>query len=189
MNRAIFLDRDGTLMQDKGYICHFREVDIYPFSLPALRKISEHGFLTVIVTNQSAIARGICTEEQVRQVHREIQRYCRERGAIIDAIYFSPYLENGTVAQYRKKDLSRKPGPGMILQAASDFRIDPGSSWMIGDNFGDIVAGKRAGCKTALVLTGKGPEAKIELGNNGINPDLVAANLLVAVDSICQLSV
>jgi D-glycero-D-manno-heptose 1,7-bisphosphate phosphatase len=184
INRAIFLDRDGTLIEDKGYICDFREVEIYPFSLSALRKISENGYRIVVITNQSSIARGICTEEQVEQVHRDIQAHFRKKGVLIDAFYFSPFLETGKVARYRKRDSSRKPGPGMVFQAAADLGIDPGLSWLIGDSARDIIAGEKAGCKSVLVLTGNGRTAEKELESKGIKPNLIAKNLLEGVEKI-----
>jgi len=90
MNRAVFLDRDGTLIRDKGFICHFKDVEIFPFSLQSLKMMNEYGFRIIVITNQSAIARGICTEDQVMNIHREMTGFFKRSGAVIDAFYYSP---------------------------------------------------------------------------------------------------
>jgi len=186
MNRAVFLDRDGTLIRDKGFICHFKDVEIFPFSLQSLKMMNEYGFRIIVITNQSAIARGICTEDQVMNIHREMTGFFKRSGAVIDAFYYSPYLEDAPVPKFRKRDESRKPAPGMIFKAAEDFGVNLSESFVIGDSSRDILAGKKAGCKTILVLTGNGPLARMELENLKVKPDLVSENLLDAAEKITR---
>lgn len=184
MSRAIFLDRDGTLIREKGFICHFDEVEIFPFSFQALRMLNAAGFRIIVITNQSAIGRGICTESQVITLHRELTEYFKLNNAVIDAFYYSPYLEDAKLPEFRKRDQSRKPEPGMILQAVRDFNIDLNESFMVGDSCRDIIAGHRAGCQSVLVLTGNGSLARQELEEQRMEPDLIAEDLLDAAQKI-----
>lgn len=182
--KAVFIDRDGTLIEDKGYICDFSQVTIFPFAIEAVRHINEHGFKVIVITNQSAIARGICTEAQVEALHSKLKEHFRENGAIIDAFYYSPYHEAGAVERYKKHHPWRKPGPGMILQAARDFSLSLPGSYVIGDNLIDIEAGRKAGCKTVLVLTGKEAGVGETVVTPSVKPDWISPNLLTAIDLI-----
>jgi len=191
MNRAVFLDRDGTLLEDIDYNCKFREQEVFPFSIEALLILRRAGFLLVVTTNQSAVARGICTMEEVKLFHREMQNYLSARKAHLDAFYFSPFHVAGIIPEFSRHDPSRKPAPGMLLQAAVDLEIDLDASFMVGDQAGDILAGKAAGCKTILVLTGKGRETVSALDNLGDKPDFKAENLLQAarlIEANCDKS-
>ncbi len=186
-NKAVFLDRDGTLIEDRGYICDFSQAVLFPYSIDAVRLMNENGFKVIVVTNQSAVARGICSESQVQQMHNKIKRFFADRHAVIDAFYYSPFHEEGTLEKYRKKHESRKPRPGMILQAADDFSVDLSRSFVIGDSTCDIMAGQNAGCKTILVLSGKNPrQTRQELRQNNVKPDLVVDNLLAAAREIMK---
>jgi D-glycero-D-manno-heptose 1,7-bisphosphate phosphatase len=184
MSRAVFLDRDGTLIREKGFICHFQEAEVFPFSPDALKIMNTSGFRVIVITNQSAIGRGICTESQVKILHSDLADYFAREGAVIDAFYYSPFLPDAPVPEFRRIDESRKPAPGMILQAARDFGIELSQSYMIGDSTRDIQAGKRAGCQTVLVLTGNGQKALKELGDMNLEPDWVGENLLAAISDI-----
>ena len=186
MNRAVFLDRDGTLIREKGFICCFDEVEIFPFSVRAVQMMNASGFRVIVITNQSSIGRGICTESQVKAIHRELIAYFARNQATIDGIYYSPYLEDATLPEFRKRDQSRKPAPGMILQAAEDFKIDLDGSFMVGDSSRDIIAGNRAGCKSILVLSGNGPLAREEFEKQGVKPDFIAEDLLGAAKIITR---
>lgn len=183
-NKAIYLDRDGTLIEDRGYICDFSEVLIYPFAVEAVRLMNDNNYKVIIVTNQSAIARGICQEHQVREIHRQIKKYFSEHGAVIDDFYYCPYHVDGIIAPFDKQHDWRKPAPGMVLQAAQDHKIDLTRSFFIGDNECDILAGRNAGCKSILVLTGKGKRVRHELEAKNIKPDLITPNILTAVEKI-----
>jgi len=185
-NKAIFLDRDGIIMEDRGYICDFSEVSIFPFVVEALRLMNENNFKVIVVTNQSSIARGICTEDQVREIHRQTQQFFLDRGAVIDDFYYCPYHIDGVIKKFKKKHECRKPSPGMLLQAAKDYDIDLSRSFLIGDNECDILASQNAGCGSILVLTGKGKQTRTELKQKNINPYLITANILTAVENIMR---
>jgi D-glycero-D-manno-heptose 1,7-bisphosphate phosphatase len=184
MKKAVFLDRDGTLIQDRGYICDFSEVGFYPFAADAVRALNSAGYLVIVVSNQSAVARGICSEEQVVQLHRLLQAHFKKLGAEITAFYHCPFLADGQVAAYRRESPLRKPAPGMLLQAARDFDLDLGCSFIVGDKADDIEAGRRAGCRTLLVRTGQGRESEARLIPGEPGPDLVVDDLAGAAHAI-----
>lgn len=148
---AIFLDRDNTLIHDPGYINHPSQVELLPHAAQALVELRNLGYKLVIVSNQSAVARGIVTEEILAQIHEKLKTLLAKENAYLDAIYYCPYHTEGIIEKYRKESDCRKPNPGMLLQAAKDLDIDLNSSWMIGDKPRDITAGKNAGCKTILL--------------------------------------
>lgn len=184
MDKAIFLDRDGTLIEDRGYICHLSQVGFYPFAVEAVKIINQHHYKCIVVTNQSAVARGICSDNQVRQLHHDLGQWFLDQGAVIDAFYHCPYHEAGTVPPYNTHSSCRKPEPGMLHQASQDLSIDLTRSYMIGDHVGDIQAGQAAGCKTVLVETGHGSEAEKRLLAAEVSPDFIAKNLLMAIEWI-----
>ncbi len=184
MKKAVFLDRDGTLIQDRGYICDFSEVGFYPFAADAVRTLNSAGYVVIVVSNQSAVARGICSEQQVVQLHRLLQAHFKGLGAEITAFYHCPFLADGQLAAYRCESPLRKPAPGMLLQAARDFDLDLGRSFMVGDKADDIEAGKRAGCRTLLVRTGLGRESEARLASAATAPDLVVDDLAAAAHAI-----
>ncbi|MCP4214273.1 MAG: HAD family hydrolase [bacterium] len=186
MNKAVFLDRDGVIIEEKSFICSLSQSAIFPFCYEAVRLMNRNGFQVVGITNQSAVARGICTKEQVEEIHREITASLAAEGAVIRRFYYCPFHEEGIVPEYRKKSTLRKPEPGMILQAAKDMEIDLTESYMVGDDVRDIEAGRKAGCRTVLVLTGKGPATLTKLEHLGIQPDLVAENILEAIKTIAS---
>jgi len=143
--RALFLDRDGTLMEEVDYCDDPARVKVYPGAAAALRRIKSAGWLTFIVTNQSGIGRGYMTEAQYRAVQAELMRQLGE--GTIDAVYFCP--DSPGVPSSR-----RKPAPGMVFEAAAEYGIDLARSYFIGDKSSDIECGQRAGTRTILVLTG-----------------------------------
>lgn len=180
MKPAVFIDRDGTLIEDRGYICQFSQAGLFPFTAEALRLFNRAGYLCLVVSNQSAVARGMCSEEQVRELHRFLQEHYRRLDAEIHAFYFCPYLEEAAVPEYRAAHHPwRKPAPGMLLQAAADWGVDLGRSFMIGDEWKDIAAGRRAGCRTVLVHTGKGARFD-EAAHAACLPEHRCADLLAA---------
>lgn len=164
---AVFLDRDGTIIRDVNYLRTADQIELLPGVPDALRQLRSGGFLLVLVTNQSAVARGYVTEDDVRAVHDALQALLRPHGAQMDAIYYSPYLPEGTVPQYARRSECRKPAPGMLLQAARELNIDLTRSYMVGDKDTDVEAGRRANCRTVL------------LGSPGgqVQPDLIARDL------------
>lgn len=183
-NKAVFLDRDGTLIEEQGYICHLSQSRIFPFAFDAVRRMNEKGYMVIGITNQSSIARGICTVEQVETIHTEIQRQFLNRGCKIERFYYCPYHEEAKIEKFRGKHSWRKPSPGMLLQAAKDFDIDLSASYLMGDHMTDIQAGLNAGCKTVLVLTGKGEQYRPILEENKISPGYITGNIFTAVDTL-----
>jgi len=188
MKKAVFLDRDGTIIEENGFICRLPEGAIFPFSFEAIRLMNQKGYLVFCVTNQSAVARGICTKEEVEKIHQQLYHTFQHHQAEIHGFYYSPYHPQGIVEEYRQSHTWRKPSPGMLLQAAKDFAIDLSHSYMIGDSVIDIQAGKNAGCQTVLVLTGKGYQTREELESLNLCPDLTVDNILTAALKIMPLS-
>ncbi len=184
MKPAVFLDRDGTLIENRGYICEFSQVGFYPSAAAAVRRLNRAGFAVVVVSNQSAVARGICSQEQVLALHRALQEHFRAQGAEIAAFYHCPFLADGEVAAFRRQSPLRKPQPGMLLLAAAEHGLDLAASWMVGDSLDDVEAGRRAGCRTVLVRTGFGAESETRLSEGAARPDHVAADLAAAAELI-----
>jgi D-glycero-D-manno-heptose 1,7-bisphosphate phosphatase len=178
MNKAIFLDRDGTIIEEKGYICKLSESEIFPFAFDAVKRMNAQGFKVIVVTNQSSIARGICKKEDVEKMHADIQYEFEKNNAHIHRFYYCPYHKNGIIEEFKIEHPWRKPEPGMLLQAAKDFNLDLSASYMIGDDTIDIFAGINAGSKTTLILTGKGKETKKKLQDLNIKPDFISENIL-----------
>lgn len=182
--RAVFIDRDGTINVEKEYLHRPDEFEFIPGAPEAIRLLGEAGFLVVVVTNQSGVARGYYKEEDVRALHRYMDDLLERQGARVDAYYFCPHHPDNGAGEYRIECTCRKPLPGMLLQAASDLEIDLSSSWMIGDKGVDVEAGLAAGCRAGLVLTGYGESEK------GFVPSVtpIYKNLLAASREIVKPS-
>jgi D-glycero-D-manno-heptose 1,7-bisphosphate phosphatase len=170
--RAVFFDRDGTLMEEVHYCGDPAHVKVYPGVPDALRKLKEAGFRTFVVTNQSGMGRGLITEAQYRAVEAEIGRQIGE--GLLDASYFCPDAPDAPSSR-------RKPEPGMLLEAAGDFNIDLARSYLIGDKSADIECGRRAGTLTILVQTGYGAEQVCR-------PDFTAVDVVQAVQLVLERS-
>ena len=149
--KAAFLDRDGTIIVDTGYVGSPDDVQLLPSAAEGLAKLRELGYLLVIVTNQSGIARGYYDTESFRRVQERTESLLAEANVSIDAVYFCPHLPEGTVAPYNVECECRKPKPGMLTRAAQELEIDLSQSVMIGDSERDIHAGQSAGCMTILI--------------------------------------
>ncbi|MHC4574972.1 MAG: D-glycero-alpha-D-manno-heptose-1,7-bisphosphate 7-phosphatase [Planctomycetota bacterium] len=180
-NKAIFLDRDDTLIEDPGYISHPDQVKLLDGVAQALAELKNLGYKLIIVSNQAAVARGIVTEKVLGEIHDRLKQLLAEKGAYLDQIYYCPYHPDGTVAKYRKNSHWRKPNPGMLLAAAEKIDIDLSRSWLIGNNRHDVEAGLQAGCKTILVSNSLRTN-QMELG--GPTPDYRAVNMKEAVNII-----
>ncbi len=150
-NKAIFLDRDGTIISDPGYINDPSQVKLLDGSAEALVEIRKLDYKVVVVTNQSGIARGIIPEIALPKINEKLNRLLAEKNAYLDNIYYCPYHPDGVVKKYRKESNLRKPAPGMLLAAAKEMDIDLNQSWMVGDAYRDVAAGQAAGCKTVLI--------------------------------------
>ena len=170
---AAFIDRDGTLIEEVNFLSKIQDLSVFPFTSRALSVLKEHGFLIVVVTNQSGIGRAIYSESDMHAIHEKMQT---ELGGLIDAFYFCPHLPGEGCA-------CRKPGLGMLESAERRFPIDRKRSWMIGDKRIDVETGQNAGIRSAMVLTGYGSKEKDELAHP---PDIIADDLLKAVDRIIQ---
>jgi len=187
MRPAVFLDRDGTLIEDVDYLSRFDQIELFPWTIDALRLLTRAGFLTVVVTNQSAVARGIVTEEFVRATHAELDRRFARGGARIDRYYFCPDHPEATVAKYRRLCRCRKPMPGMIEEGAADLGIDVARSWMVGDRWIDVATGRAGGTRTILVKSGHAARLK-EDPPAGVSADAILNNLMEAVGWILRAS-
>lgn len=184
LKAAVFLDRDGVLIEDSpSYITRLDQVRLLPGAAEATRKLNNAGFKVVVVSNQSAVARGLVSEEGVEKIHTHLRRLLADAaGARIDRIYYCPFHPDGTVPQYAKPSNRRKPQPGMLLDAARDLGIKLNCSYLVGDKESDMIAARKAGCKAIAVLTGpnKTNPGKWRVGR----PHYVAASLLEAVGRI-----
>lgn len=170
---AVFLDRDGVLTEERGYVSSVKELCIFTYVGECIAKIREKGYYSIVITNQSGIARGLFTENDLQEMNRYLQ------DAIgIDAVYYCPHHPEGIVEQYKKICECRKPGIALLEQARRDFDIDMRRSYMIGDRASDILAGQKAGVRTILLESGYGT-AKLEAE---ISPDYVCNDLLDAIE-------
>jgi D,D-heptose 1,7-bisphosphate phosphatase len=150
-DKAIFLDRDGTLIEDPGYINQPDQVKLLPGVTEALIELKALGYKLIVASNQSGVARGIVTEKVLRQIHDRLGQLLAEKAAPLDHIYYCPYHPDGVVPKYRKESDLRKPNPGMLLLAAKEMDIDLTQSWLIGNSARDIKAGVSVGCRTILI--------------------------------------
>ena len=153
--KAIFLDRDGTINKYVGFLRNIDEFELIDGVTEAIRKINESGYLAIVVTNQPVIARGEVTSEELDEIHKKMETLLGAEGAYVDAIYYCPHHPHkgyeGEIPELKIDCDCRKPKPGMLLRAAQDFNIDLSQSWMIGDGDNDVKAGKAAGCNTVLI--------------------------------------
>lgn len=163
MNKAIFLDRDGTINIDHGYVHQIDDFQFIEGSIEALRELKAMGYLLVLVTNQSGIARGYFSEQQFLQLTEWMDWSLADRGVDFDGIYYCPHHQEG-IGEYKEDCDCRKPKAGMLLQAINELNIDPTQSFMVGDKKEDMQAGKGANVKTCvLVRTGKAVTKESEL--------------------------
>ena len=180
LKKAVFLDRDGTIIaltrNFRTELRDIKELKLLPGVAKAIRILNERGFLVFIHTNQAVVARGRLTEEKLVLIHKELQRRLKEKGAWIDAFYYCPHHPKAAIKKYKIICLCRKPKTGMIRKAIKDFNVDRKRSFIIGDHTRDILTGRRAGMKTILVKTGHGGED----GTHAVEPDMIVKNLFEA---------
>ncbi len=158
MNKAVFFDKDGTLIPDIPYNKDVNLITFNEGAQNALHKLSEHGFLLIIISNQSGIAKGFMTEDDLAAVKQKLEILFEEAGVQLNGFYYCPHDKQGTVPAYSIECNCRKPKPGMLLQASADHSIDLNSSWFIGDILNDMEAGNRAGCCTIMLDNGNETE-------------------------------
>ena len=187
--RAIFLDRDGTINRFVGFLRDIDNFELLPRVAEAIKLINDSGYLCIVVTNQPVIARGEVTEEELRQIHNKMETELGKAGAYVDAIYYCPHHPDkgfeGERPEYKIDCECRKPKPGMLLAAARDYNINLADSWIIGDSWRDVECGINAGTRTVLISSeeNKGDEAGCA---DKCTPDFVASDLLGAVERILE---
>lgn len=174
LRQAVFLDRDGTINVEKHHLYKTEDWEWIPGAVEAIRGFRKLGFMVVVVTNQSGIARGLYTDEDVRRLHLYVDTLLEAEAARIDAYYYCPHHPD---YGEKKSCNCRKPRPGLLLQAQGDFGIDLGSSFMIGDKYSDILSGRAAGARTIMVVTGYGRDEYLKAGDKSI---ALAGNLYEA---------
>ena len=181
---AVFFDRDGTLNEEVDFISAPEQLRLIPGAGSAVRAVNEHGLLAFVISNQSGIARGLFTEADLIPIHAKFERDLGEKGARIDRIYYCPHHPTAGVPPYRTDCECRKPRPGMLHRAGHDLGADLSMSYVIGDRIVDVLAGKNAGAKGILVLTGYGETSAGECRAQGIVPDYIAPSVKEAVEFI-----
>lgn len=181
---AVFLDRDGTLVEECGYLDRLDNLTLFPWTVDALRLLKRAGFVTVVITNQAAVGRGIVDEEFVHLVHREIDRRLEGTGASIDGYYYCPHFAESKIDRYRQQCRCRKPAPGMIEQACRELDLDPAKSVMVGDKWLDIACGRAAGTRALLVRSGPHRSEPPD----GLYADAILNNLIEAVGWILRFA-
>ena len=186
---AVFIDRDGTISEEVGYVNHPARFHVFPYSPEAIRKLNDNNWLAILVTNQAGVARGYFSEDVITTVHDQLNNELATQKARLDAIYYCAHHPTVGEPPYRLDCDCRKPKAGLINRATTDFDIDLKSSWMIGDRYSDIELARNAGLRSAFVLSGYGRgEWEYQRSAWKLEPDLVCENLWEAVQSILSLN-
>lgn len=179
MRPAVFLDRDGTMLEEAGYLDRLERLVFFPFAIDAIRLLNRGGFAVVVITNQSGIGRGLYQEEFVARAHRVVDDRVVAGGGRIDGYYYCPHHPLADIARYRRDCDCRKPRPGMLRQAAADLDLDLSQSFTIGDKWTDVQVGHAAGGKGILVRTGYGRSSE-RAPQAAIQPVAVVDDLIAA---------
>jgi D-glycero-D-manno-heptose 1,7-bisphosphate phosphatase len=179
VRKAVFVDRDGVLIVDKHHLVSTGQVELIRPSVEGVKRLNASGYLVIGISNQSVVARGMASINDVEKVNRRVISDYRSLGAKIEKIFFCPHHPEGTVKEFSVKCRCRKPAPGLLLQAAAEYSVDFGSSWAVGDQPSDVIAGKRAGCRTALVKSAYWEEDSLQ-----VRPDLFCSDLKDFVDKL-----
>jgi D-glycero-D-manno-heptose 1,7-bisphosphate phosphatase len=183
---AVFLDRDGTINEEVGYVNHIDRFILLPGAIEAIREINRAGLRCVVISNQSGVARGYFPESLVIQVHEKMKSILEERGGYFDGIYYCPHHPSEGQGPYRKDCQCRKPKIGMLKMASEELGIDLRRSYVVGDRMVDIMLAENAGSKGILVLTGYG-KGELEFhGKKGPTPRFIAQDILDAVKWIIE---
>ena len=185
MKRAVFIDRDGTISEEVGYINHPSRFRVFQYAAAAIKHLNNNDWLAIVVTNQAGVARGYFSEDMIQTVHAEMTKELERGGARLDGIYYCAHHPSVGEPPYRFDCDCRKPKPGLISRAARDLDIDLAGSWMVGDRYSDVELARNAGVKSMFVLSGYGRgEWDNQRASWTEQPDLVAENLLEAVQLI-----
>jgi D-glycero-D-manno-heptose 1,7-bisphosphate phosphatase len=177
--RAVFLDRDGTIIEEVGYLDRPERVELFPWTIDAIRVLNRSGLAVVLVSNQSGIARGFFTEAVVDDVHRRMAEMLAEGGVHIDAYYYCPHHPDGKVPGYSQACDCRKPGRGLVDRATRELGVDPTRSFVVGDRWLDVALGRAVGAQSVLVRTGYGISEE-QKPPGGLAADAVVDNLIAA---------
>ena len=177
--RAVFLDRDGTIIEEVGYLDRPERVELYPWSTDAIRAFNRAGLIVVMVTNQSGVARGFFTEAVVEEVHQHMAAILAEGGARIDAYFYCPHHPDGKVPGYAQACDCRKPGRALVDRAVREFGVDPARSFVVGDRWVDVGLARTIGAGAILVRTGYGMSEELKPQAN-LTADVVVDNLIAA---------
>ena len=185
MSKAIFLDRDGTIIEEMGYINHFSRIKPLPEAVKAIKLLKKLGFKIIVITNQAGVAKGYFNERQLVEMNNWMLELFEKKGASIDGLYYCPHHPEGKIEQYRIDCHCRKPKPGMVKKAVVEFGIDLTKSFIIGDRLSDIALAKSLRMFSIFVLTGYGTGEYVRnKGNLSPKPDLILNNILQAAQVI-----
>jgi D-glycero-D-manno-heptose 1,7-bisphosphate phosphatase len=182
---AVFLDRDGTLLEEAGYLDRLDRLVFFPYSVDAVRLLNRANFAVIVVTNQAGIARGIFKESFVAEAHHHISARLSGGGAHVDGYYYCPHHPEAVIEAYRKSCDCRKPEPGLLRQAAAEHGLALERSFVIGDRWHDLEAGRRVGARGVLVRTGYG-KTEEQAPHASVTPAAVVDNLVEAVSWILR---
>jgi D-glycero-D-manno-heptose 1,7-bisphosphate phosphatase len=187
MNKAVFLDRDGTINEEVGYLRNLSDLRLIPGAAAAIKRLNDAGLKVVLVTNQSGIARGYFSEAQLHEIHDRLSQMLLEEGARLDAVYYCPHHPSAGKSHYTRECDCRKPGTGLIDMAVSDLNIDVKHSYVVGDKWSDVELGQKARAHSVLVRTGYGA---VDEGNERpphlLDPDFMAQDITEAADWIIK---
>ena len=184
---AVFLDRDGTLVEEAGYLDRIERLVFFPYTVDAVRALNVAGFPVIVVSNQAGVARGIVREAFVSETHEHIAQRLAVGGARVDRFYYCPHHPDGTVEALRRQCDCRKPSTGMFTRAARDLDLDLASSFAVGDRWNDLLAGSAVGARTVLVRTGYG-RAEEAAPKQGFTADAIVDNVIEAVSWILRVA-
>lgn len=185
--KAVFLDRDGTICEEADYPDSPEKMILFPFAAKAIKKLKAAGYKVIIITNQSGIARGYFTVDKLNEIHTHLRTLLGREDATVNDIYFCPHYPDGSVIEYAFKCNCRKPRPGMIIKAEEIHRIDLSISYVIGDKLSDAQLAEELPLRSVLVKTGYGAKEAAKLGNKqSFQPDHIADDLQAAVEWILE---
>jgi D-glycero-D-manno-heptose 1,7-bisphosphate phosphatase len=170
MRGAVFLDRDGTINEELGYLNDPHRLYLIPGAAEAIRLLNDAGILTVVVSNQAGVGRGYFSTATIEAIHQQLAKELARRGAYVDAIYYCPHHPNEGCE-------CRKPKTGMLLRASQEHKIDLQRAFVVGDKVSDMDAGRRVGCRTVLVLTGYGEQTRKTYRNTSFQPDHISSDI------------
>ncbi len=184
---TVFLDRDGTLIEEVGYLSHLDRIALYPWSIESVKLLNRAGFKVVVVTNQAGVARGLFDEDFIDEAHRFLDQKFSDGGATIDKFYYCPHHPEASVEAYRSECDCRKPKAGMLWKAAQELQLELSHSFVIGDRLSDLRLGQAVGARSLLVRTGYGETTARELTDD-VEVAYTAPELMTAVAWILRHS-